>query len=143
MPEDGVATLPTMVELVNGYRLVELEPDCCMVALLLPEVKGNVMTLETSLDSDVNAVRAVPFPPADPGPCVLAPNIVELPMGVVNEAVPLIMDVIVFDSGKVVAAVEFVNGYGVDTEVVSMPDVRPLDEEPVIIPVGGEIVADM
>ncbi|KAI0805487.1 hypothetical protein GGR55DRAFT_690521 [Xylaria sp. FL0064] len=131
-PEDGDVKLPVKVEFVNGYRAVELDPDCCMVALLLPVVERGDMRLENPLVSDVTVAEAVPFPLMD---SVAVPRVVEFPTTVVGEDVTLSAEETVPDPGKVGALVEFVKGYGIGVEIVPIPDVKPLGIRPLSLPV--------
>ena len=109
----------------------------------MPEVKGGPVKLETPLDSAIEVLVTLPFPLTDPVLGVPAPGIVELPMDAVGDVVLLVTET-VFDSGTGVGAVvEFVNGYGVDSETDPMLDVKPLDVEPFTLLVDEDKVADM
>ncbi|KAI0542714.1 hypothetical protein GGR58DRAFT_522792 [Xylaria digitata] len=135
--EDGDVKLLVNVELVNGYRAVELGPDVCVLVSPLPVVKGGDVLLESPLDLDVTVVEMVPL--VDSVADVKVPGIVELFMDVVDEMVPLRVEgAMVLDSKDVLGvgtAVEFVKGYGVELGLVSMPVVRPLDAKLVSLPV--------
>ncbi|KAF2969032.1 hypothetical protein GQX73_g4559 [Xylaria multiplex] len=113
--EDGGVKLPD-VELVNGYRAVELGPDDCVPVLPLPVVKGGDggALLGNPLDSDVAAVGMVPL--ADSLLDVKVPRIVELFIGTADEMIPLgVEDTMVLGSKDVLGVgtiVEFEKGDG-------------------------------